>query len=58
MWQHVVVGMQRQQQVHTKQPLPCAVFLQVSLKTTLGDIDVELWPKEAPKVSCSAVLLL
>lgn len=27
---------------------------QVILKTTLGDIDVELWPKEAPK-ACSSV---
>ncbi len=25
---------------------PC---LQVVLRTTLGDIDIELWPKEAPK---------
>lgn len=24
--------------------------VQVSLKTSLGDIDIELWPKEAPKV--------
>ncbi len=25
--------------------------MQVILKTSLGDIDIELWPKEAPKVS-------
>ena len=24
--------------------------LQVTVKTSLGDLDVELWPKEAPKV--------
>lgn len=24
--------------------------MQVILKTSLGDIDIELWPKEAPKV--------
>jgi hypothetical protein len=26
------------------------VGLQVTLKTTIGDLDIELWPKEAPKV--------
>ena len=25
----------------------------VVLKTTLGDVDLELWPKEAPKVRAS-----
>ena len=25
-------------------------YMQVVLKTSLGDIDIELWPKEAPKV--------
>jgi len=25
-------------------------YMQVILKTSLGDIDIELWPKEAPKV--------
>ena len=27
-----------------------ATLVQVILKTLLGDIDIELWPKEAPKV--------
>lgn len=26
------------------------ILFQVILKTTLGDIDIELWAKEAPKV--------
>jgi cyclophilin family peptidyl-prolyl cis-trans isomerase len=31
-------------------PLACAYpLLQVVLRTTLGDLDIELWPKEAPK---------
>ena len=34
---------------------PSAVYLrtcdQVVLHTSFGDLDVELWPKEAPKVS-------
>jgi hypothetical protein len=33
--------------------LPCVT--QVTLKTTLGDIDIELWAKEAPKVGSSAL---
>lgn len=28
----------------------CCGCLQVTLKTTIGDLDIELWPKEAPKV--------
>ena len=31
-------------------PPPRATDLQVVIKTTLGDIDIELWAKEAPKV--------
>ena len=31
--------------------------VQVILKTTLGDIDVELWPKEAPKARAASCLL-
>jgi hypothetical protein len=27
---------------------------QVSLKTTIGNLDIELWPKEAPKVCYTA----
>lgn len=36
---------------HTRPPPPppSALAPQVVLRTSLGDIDLELWPKEAPK---------
>ena len=35
-----------------------ATLVQVILKTSLGDIDIELWPKEAPKVRIYQALTL
>ena len=35
-----------------------ACWVQVLLKTNLGDLEIELWPKEAPKVRCDAHLAI
>ena len=43
--------------VAPRRPLSGRTKLQVVLVTSLGDIEIELWPKEAPKV-CSALAQL